>query len=338
MTNSLGGLATGIGSWPGTDTREAAAVIVGELAELPHLVELPGRGVGADMVGRTGALLVDMFFDTSTRTYRLARRPSAVGKRSVRLLRDDLDALEEAWEKAGFVGANKTVKLQACGPLTLAAEVELSNGHRVLTDAGAVRDLVGSLAEGIAQHVAEVGRRLGAQVIVQLDEPSLPEVLAGTLRGVTSMERVAAVPEPEALSLLDTVVAAAGVPVAVHNCSAAPPLGMLRRSEAAIIGVDVAPLRTADLDSIGELLDSGKTIALGLVPAVEPAVPPTWRGVAAPALALVDRIGFPRATLSTQVLVTPACGLAGATQGWARTALRLCSEVARAFAEEPETL
>src|SRR5712691_2780701 len=38
--------ATGVGSWPGTDPREAIAVILGELPHLPHLPELPARGPG----------------------------------------------------------------------------------------------------------------------------------------------------------------------------------------------------------------------------------------------------------------------------------------------------
>ena len=44
--------ATGVGSWPGSSAREAAEVVVGELHTLTHLVELPDRGVGADMIGR----------------------------------------------------------------------------------------------------------------------------------------------------------------------------------------------------------------------------------------------------------------------------------------------
>jgi hypothetical protein len=46
--------ATGIGSWPGSSAREAAEVVVGELHTLPHLVELPARGVGADTIGVPG--------------------------------------------------------------------------------------------------------------------------------------------------------------------------------------------------------------------------------------------------------------------------------------------
>ncbi|MBJ8343443.1 methionine synthase [Antrihabitans sp. YC2-6] len=338
MTTPFGGIATAIGSWPGTDSREAAATIVGELGEMPHIVELPARGVGADMIGRAGALLVDMHFDTTTRGYRLARTPGSVAKRSLRLLREDLDLLEEAWEKAGYVGTGKALKLQACGPLTLAAEVELGNGHRVLTDDGAVRDFAESLAEGLAQHVAEVQRRFGAKVVLQLDEPSLPAVIAGTVKGVTGMDRVAALPAPNVLHLLDLVVEAAQVPVLVHNCGASPPLELLRRSKAECIGVDAALLQVADLDGIGELLEAGKAVALGLVPAVGPDIEPTWRDIANPALNLVDRLGFKRSTLRDQILVTPGCGLAAASNSWARKALRLSVETARAFAEEPESL
>ena len=64
---SLAGAVTGVGSWPGTDPREAATIVLGELGRLPHLVELPARGLGADMIGRASALLVDLQLDVSTR-------------------------------------------------------------------------------------------------------------------------------------------------------------------------------------------------------------------------------------------------------------------------------
>ena len=73
------------------------------------------------------------------RGYRIAAGRSAVTRRAASLLAEDVDALEEAWEKAGLRGADRTVKVQAPGPITLAAHLELSNGHRAITDAGAVR-------------------------------------------------------------------------------------------------------------------------------------------------------------------------------------------------------
>ncbi|MGB8408234.1 MAG: methionine synthase, partial [Mycobacterium sp.] len=144
--------ATGIGPWPGTDARKAAEVVVGELHTLPHLVELPARGIGADLIGRAGALLVDIGIDTVPRGYRIAQGRSSALRRAVSLLDEDIDALEEAWEKAGLRGSGRTVKVQAPGPITLAAHLELGNGHRAVTDPGALRDLAGSLAEGVAVH------------------------------------------------------------------------------------------------------------------------------------------------------------------------------------------
>lgn len=333
-----GGIAMAVGSWPGTDPREAAATIIGELPELPHLVELPRRGTGSDMIGRVSALLVDMRFDTTTRGYRLVSRPGAVSRRARDLLRSDLDALEEAWETAGSAGAGRTVKLQAAGPLTLAAQLELPGGHRVLTDSGAVRDISESLAEGLDRHVSEVRKRLGAEVVLQLDEPSLAEVLNGSLRGVSVLDTVRAVPEPEALAVLDAVITAQSAPVLVHSCAESAALSFLRGSAAAAVGFDMSTIATRDLDDIGEILDTGKQVALGLVPTTRPAKPPTWRDIAEPGVRLIDRLGLRRSTLATQILVAPACGLAGAPLDWARAALRLSTEVARAYAEEPESL
>src|SRR5439155_281336 len=56
------GSATGIGSLPGTDIVEALRIVFGELP-LPYLAELPARGPGADLVGRTAGLLVDLPVD-----------------------------------------------------------------------------------------------------------------------------------------------------------------------------------------------------------------------------------------------------------------------------------
>ncbi|MGV9724134.1 methionine synthase [Nocardia beijingensis] len=333
-----GGIATGVGSWPGGDPREAAATIVGELGELPHLVELPGRGAGADLIGRASALLVDLRFDTTPRGYRLAPRPGAVSRRAHDLLRTDLDALEEAWENAGLSGRGRPVKVQSAGPLTLAAQVELPGGHRVLTDPGAVRDLSESLAEGLAQHVAEVRKRLGARVVVQLDEPSLTAVLDGSLRGVSVLNTVRALPEPEALAVLDTVITAQSAPVLLHSCAGPPALGPMRRSAAAAIGFDLGAIGTGQLDEVGEALEAGKHLVLGVVPTEAPASAVTWRTFAEPGVRLIDRLGFGRRTLAQRIAVSPACGLAGAPLEWSRRALRLTADVARAYAEEPEEL
>ena len=134
--------ATGIGSWPGSAPRQAAEIVVGELHRLPHLVELPARGVGADMIGRAGALLVDIALDTVPRGYRIAARPGSVMRRAVSLLDEDVDALEEAWEKVGGAVSGRAVKVQAPGPITLAAGLERPSGGRVLMNGIAIASSV----------------------------------------------------------------------------------------------------------------------------------------------------------------------------------------------------
>ncbi|KQY09932.1 methionine synthase [Mycobacterium sp. Root135] len=327
--------ATGIGSWPGTTARQAAEVVVGELHTLTHLVELPARGVGADLIGRSGALLVDVGIDTVPRGYRLAPGRSSALRRAVSLLDEDVDALEEAWERAGLRGGSRTVKVQAPGPITLAAHLELPNGHRAITDRGAVRDLAASLAEGIALHRSELARRLDVPVVVQLDEPTLPAALAGRLTGVTSFSPVHPVDEAVAQSLLDGCVERIGGDVALHCCAPDLPWKMLQRSGLAAISVDVGTLTAADLDGIGEFVESGRVVMLGVIPVQAPDRPTSPQAVAKAAASITDRLGFSREVLRDRTGVTPACGLAGATEEWARTAVELAQKVADEIDQDP---
>lgn len=335
-------MATGVGSLPGTDPAEASAVVVGELPEFPHLPELPGRGAGADTVGRTAALLVDLPFELVPSGYRVTARPGRDHRRAVDLLRWDVDAFAEAMDRAGT--RPDLVKAQVAGPWTLAAGVELARGHRVLTDPGALRDFTDSLIEGIGVHAGQMAERTGARVVVQLDEPTLPDVLAGSLPTPSGYGTVDSVPEPEARDLLADVVAAAGkvsgAPVIVHCCAPRPPVGVLRGTGAGALSLDATQLDGAPaklLDEIGEAWDSGTRLLLGLVPALEPsAAPPSLRDMALPALGLVDRLGFNRSILAERAVPTPACGLAGATTAWVRRALALTRDLGKAFVEPPE--
>jgi methionine synthase II (cobalamin-independent) len=339
-----GDRATGLGSWPGTDRREAARTVVGELPGLPHVPELPARGVGADVVGRGAAMLVDLAVEVWPSGYRVARRPGGDHRRAVELLARDVDALDEALGEAGATPA--AVKVQVVGPWTLAAGVELRTGHRVLTDRGAVAEFAASLAEGLRGHVADLARRTGAPVVVQLDEPTLPAVLAGSLRTPSGYGTVGAVPGAEARTLLgDTITAAreaGAASVAVHCCHPTPPLALFGAAGADAVAVDLGAMGGPGappevLDALGELWEAGTELWLGIVPSTDPAGPPALHDLARPALDLVDRLGFARARLADRAVVTPACGLAGASPAWARRATSTTVELARAFADPPES-
>jgi methionine synthase II (cobalamin-independent) len=321
------------------EARAAAEVVVGELASaLAHLVELPARGVGADMLGRTGALLIDVAIDTVPRGYRIVSRPGAVLRRAISMLDEDMDALEEAWELAGLRGGDRVVKVQAAGPVTLAAGLELSNGHRAITDPGALRDLAASLAEGVAAQRATLARRLDTPVVVQFDEPTLPAALGGRLTGVTALSPVARLDEAVAGALLQTCVETVGADVLLHSCAPDLPWDLLQRSTISALSVDASTLQTADLDGIAAFVESGRTIVLGVVPASAPERRPSAEEVATAVVAVTDRLGFGRSALRDRVGVSPSCGLAGATPQWARTAIGLARKAAQAFADDPEAI
>jgi hypothetical protein len=333
------GAATGVGSMPGDDVRESTATVVGELPLLAHLPELPARGVGADVIGRTAALLVDIAVEVRPSGYRVADRAGRDHRRAVDLLRGDLDAFEEACDpvRPGWV------KLQAAGPWTLAASVEVRTGHRVLTDHGAVREFAASLTEGLRRHVAEVAARTGAHVLLQLDEPGLAAVMAGRVPTPSGYGTVRAVSETAAKDVLREVVAGVGVPVVLHCCADRPPVPVLADVGAAAIGVDATrPAvagRTASpaaLDELGAVWDAGVPLLLGLVPSRAPGRPVTSRELAGPAFDLADRLGFARERLATLAVPTPTCGLAGADPAWARQALTLCREMGAGFLDPPE--
>jgi methionine synthase II (cobalamin-independent) len=316
------GPASGVGSLPGTDPAEALRTVVGELPGFAHLPELPGRGPGADLLGRSAALLVDLSVDLTPAGWRLVPRAGIDQQRAEEFLARDLDALHEVAER--WTGP---FKIQAAGPWTLAAGLERTRGDRAVVDQGARRDLGQSLAEGLAAHVAEVQARVpGAQVVVQLDEPSVPAVLQGGLRTVSGFGKLAAVPEDVVEQELAAVVQAMPVPVVVHCCARRMPLGLFRAAGAAGLSFDLGLVQ--DLDAVGEAVDAGVHLLIGVVPGTDTSLP-TARATASRLQAWWRELGFAGEQLPEAVTLTPSCGLAGATPTYARAAMRHVREAAK---------
>ena len=320
-------VATGVGSWPGDDAEayaEAVRVALGELPDLPHLPELPGRGAGAGLTGRAVAMVGDLAFDLQPAGWRLTDRPGMDQRRARSLLGQDLDQLEEqAQELTG------ELKVQVCGPWTLAATVEKPRGDKVLSDHGARRELAQALAEGVAAHLADVRRRVGgARVVVQLDEPMLPAVLGGGVPTASGFGKHRAVHPPEASAALEWVLAAAGEEPWVHSCAPDVPWQLLRGAGARGLSGDLSLLGPGDLDVFAEALEAGERVALGVVPSTDPATPPTETSLTEQVLRTLDLFGLDPDAVSDRLVVTPTCGLAGASPGWARRAVELSRVVA----------
>jgi cobalamin-independent methionine synthase catalytic subunit len=318
----LWGPASGVGSLPGTDPTEAVRLVVGELPEFAHLPELPQRGAGADLIGRSAALLVDLAVDLTPAGWRLVPRPGVDQRRAVEFLQRDLDAL---YDVAG--GYSGPLKVQAAGPWTLAAGLERTRGDRAVVDAGARRDLAQSLAEGIAAHVAAVaGRVPGAEVVVQLDEPSVPAVLQGGLPTVSGFGKLAAVEPTVVEQELTELIGRIPVPVVVHCCAPRAPMDLFRAAGAAGLSFDLGLVQ--DLDAVGTAIEAGTRLFPGVVPGTDAALQ-TPKATASRVQAWWRELGFDTEQLAAAVTLTPACGLAGATPGYARTAMAHVREAAK---------
>ncbi|WP_405469541.1 methionine synthase [Streptomyces anulatus] len=331
--------ATGIGSMPGGDAREAAKTVTGSFADgqgMPYLAELPARGPGADMIGRTVGMLVEMYGHVEPSGWRISDRPGRDTRRARSWLGEDLDALEEFTQ--GYEGL---LKVQVVGPWTLAGSLELRGGEAMLADPGACRDLAGSLAEGLRAHLAEVRRRMpGAEVVLQLDEPSLTAVLLGRIRSASGYRTYRAVDRQAVEATLRDVLAAAGEDgtTLVHSCAPEVPFALLRRAGADGIAFDFSLLTEREEEAIGEAVEGGTQLFLGVVPSTDAAS----EGLSDPGGSVMgvrtlwSRLGLNPGTLAESVAITPSCGLAGASPAYARAALAHSARAARSLADNPE--
>lgn len=311
---------------PGTEPREASAVVAGELPELPVLPELPGRGPGAELVGRTCALLPDLPVDLQPSGWRLTSRPGIDARRASSYLNHDLDAFSE--ELDGRTGA---VKVAVAGTWTLAASLQLPRGEPVLSDAGALRDLSQAMAEGIAAHVDDVRRRLpGCPVVLQLDEPMLPLVLAGHVLSFSGAAALRAVPRSDVVVALGAIVRAAAqrdTTVVAHCCAADPPVDVFRESGVAGVSLDLTAVGQTRDDALGTALEAGLVLLAGVAPAVD--APPGRVALSDPATTVAPvrrlwhRLGLDPESLASLVVVTPTCGMAGASPDHVLRVLRL---------------
>lgn len=317
-------LATGIGSMPGTDFAESLRIVLDTVGDLPHVPELPARGVHAGMIGRTLSLLVGLQADLQPDGWRIGVGEGGDVRRARSLAAQDLDIAEElAHDHEG------PIKIQVTGPLTLAATVERPRGDKMLADHGARREISESLAEGLSAHVADVRRRFGrADLVVQVDEPAVRAVLDGGIPTASGWSRHRSVHPPEADALLRTVVEAitsAGARAVVHSCAPDVPVELLAGVGFSAISCDLGLLRPDDIWA--ETFEKGVDLWFGVVPSTDAA------GVSAKALvgrveAFFGRFGFAEEAYADRYVVTPTCGLAGASPAWAKQALALAAQVA----------
>ena len=313
------GLATGIGSLPFTDARDAAELVLRTHPDLPAIPQLavPREGVVAQWadalpevtIAPDGSLIVDQ---------------DRVG--------EELDVTFTQESHAGILGfldaaalastPIQRVKAQVVGPLTLGtALVKAGMGPAVAFERAleTVETWLGALEQLL-------GTRLrGARPLIFLDEPAL--VLWKRDEGPIERE--------DAIDVLSSALAACTAETGVHICGDGD-IRLAFEAGPTVLGLPVSDALISDVGSIVRHIDAGGWIAWGAVPTDRPigeSPDPLWRRLVGTWCELTRR-GCEPLRLRSQAIVTPACGLAthGPTQ--AERALRLASEMAERVAAQ----
>ncbi len=120
----------------------------------------------------------------------------------------------------------------------------------------------------------------------------------------------------------------------VHCCAADVPIGLLVSAGATALLLDAALLDSGHYDDLAVAIDGGLDLWPGVVPTDEPATRPPAEQLARSVHRLWSALGYAPADLVGRTVVTPACGLAGASPSWARAALGLACDTARQLSAE----
>ncbi|MBE4719458.1 hypothetical protein [Pseudarthrobacter sp. AB1] len=323
--------ATGLGPWPGEDPVEAARIIRGELGSphLPFLAELPDRGVGSDALGRTAALLVEMAVDVQPYGWRLVDRPGKDFRRAASALSTDINVL------ADVAGAEDTtapeLKVQLLGPLGLAAGLHLHNGERALIDYGARRDIADSLAAGVGGYLSRISSAVpGARLVVQVDEPDIAAVLAGTIPTSSGYRTLRAVGGQEVTEswqmVIEALRAAGAAEIVISVPEIEAPIDRIIAAGADGVAVPLRALTTRQWEQLAAAVEAGKRIwagaldvSRGTLPRVADVVESVWRPW--------HELGLPASSLGS-IRVTPSAGLSGHTPVTATAVLGRLTQVA----------
>ena len=327
-----------LGPVAGTSMAAAGDMVISEFGDRLHLPSLPQRGLGSDAVGYTAALLESLSVDRGARRWQLSARP----QRWSWFLRDlrerDADVLEETWQQPGA-----EITVHVMGPVSLASQIELADGHRALSDRSALFDLADALAVGVENFRADIARRFSVGTTLQIDEPYLAASVRGEIPGATEYHQIPPLGAEDAATLLQRCAAgridALNISDADHS-SLARVIGYCsgERGEGLTeVIVDQRNLRTSEnLDGFAELVDSGMRVGLASVPSTM-----VWdersenpRGLAISIARLLDTVGINRQDGARLLDICPQPGLPGRSLVECARTYRLSADVARILVDD----
>jgi hypothetical protein len=168
-----------------------------------------------------------------------------------------------------------------------------------------------------------------AHLVLQLDEPDLPAVLAGAVPTPSGYGTVPA-PDPVVVrqSLADVLCAAAPGGRVVHCCAADVPIALVHEAGADALALDERLLLPAHYDDLGAAVDAGMSLWCGVVD-----VDVSYDRGRDTVAAIWRNLGFALSEIPRRVVPTPRCGLAGLTSEQARRVLAVLRDVGESLRE-----
>lgn len=256
-------VAFNLGPLPGASIVEAADVIASEcpIRTIPHL---PQRGLADDPNAHTVALMPELPIERGPRSWRLTTRPQTLTRRMWDAGERDLDTLEELW------GNTEKLIFAVQGPWSMATDIEMSNGHRAVTDNGALRDITEIFIGALIRHADNLRSRFGADVEIIINEPKLNPLSTGSIPGTTDFDEIKPIHVKtlgERLHAVNEQLNKAGVEmVRLGLFGASPLLGVARIAEVPSVLVTQKAINSNQLlDELGQTIAGGMRIGLGCV-------------------------------------------------------------------------
>jgi hypothetical protein len=316
-------LATGVGSMPHSETREAMRVMFENFSAIPYWPQLPKRDFRENMYAQFSEDLVGVQIDLPQEWMGLVKDDNTMAQVEAfyaRYIEDNPDLFAVGQEYAAVLYAlrdfgdalrnAKWIKGQVTGPISFGLKIVDQNLKPMLYDE-ALRDVlvkhIARKAQWQEKFLSTVGAhgRAPLRPNIFIDEPSLALIGAS----------VVALNRDEVVRDLEEVFSALHCVTGTHCCGNTD-WSMLLQTSVNIISFDAynyaenLALFAAD---VKRFLDRGGVLAWGIVPTVEDQIArETAESLTArldAAVNLLVKKGLDHDLLYERALITPACGL-----------------------------
>lgn len=329
-------LATGIGSMPHPDTRQAMNVMFQNFSTLPYWPQLPKRDFRENMYAQFSENLVGVKLDLAHELINVIINDDTLAQVEgfyARYLEDNSDLFAVSPDYAAGLYAlrdsrdalknAKWIKGQVTGPISFGLKVVDQNLKPMLYD-DSLRDVLVKHLARKAQWHEKFLSALGTPITF-VDEPSLALIGAS----------VVALNRDEVIRDLEEVFSSIHGLKGTHCCGNTD-WSLLMATSVNIISFDAlnyAENLALFADDVKQFLNRGGALAWGIVPTVEEDIASaTADGLVTRlemAMSLLVKKGIDRDLLYERALITPACGLGTVSVQAAERAFALTKQVSQ---------